>query len=66
MELRFYIKKRQLFDLYGNPIIAIGTTPNNVTVVAGTIPNNSWTDITDDISNPESLHITFTENRGRC
>lgn len=63
MELRFYIKKRQLFDLYGNPIMAVGTVPTNVTVVGGTIPNNNWTDITDDVSNPESFNITFTENR---
>ena len=63
MELKFYIKKRQLYDLYGNPIVAIGNTPANVGVQGGTIPNNNWVDITGDVEEPESLSITFTESR---
>lgn len=63
MELRIEVRKRQLYDLFGNPVMASGTNPGNITVIQGVIPNNNWIDITDDCNGIETFELTFTQRR---
>lgn len=63
MEIRYYIRKTQLLDLYGNPIIAVGSAPNSVSIVAGVLPNNNWIEITGDIDPDTPLSVTITSKR---
>lgn len=63
MNIKFYLKKLQLYDIYGNPIRAVGTTPNNIVIENGVMPDNEWRDITDDVDDLVDFSITFTERR---
>ena len=55
--LKIEIRKHQHVDKNGNNVL-IDCTNNIATYIPGTIPNNSWIDITEDCENLESLEIS--------
>lgn len=60
MRLRIYMRKRQLYNFAGNPVIYQGSNPATISAVPGTIPNNNWVDYTDSIANYDKLVLSWS------
>lgn len=60
MNLRIYMRKRQLYNFAGVAVVYQGTNPANIQAVPGTIPNNNWVDYTDSVANYDKLVLTWS------
>lgn len=60
MNLKIYIRKKQLFNFAGTPVIYQGSNPATIKAVPGTLQNNDWVDVTAFVANYEKFTLTWS------
>lgn len=62
MKLSIYIRRSQLYNIYGTPVIYAGVNPRSLTAIPGSVSDHDWIDVTKDVTNLDKLNITWTQN----
>jgi hypothetical protein len=60
MAIQIFLRHLQLFDISGNPVVYVGTSPANLQQIPGTVPGNTWIDFTDEAGDVDKIDIDFT------
>ena len=59
-ELRIYMRQKQLLNIYGQPVIAVGTNPANLYYQSGTLAEQMGLEQTADTVGLDKCTFTFT------
>src|SRR6185312_714479 len=62
MKLSIYIRRSQLYNIYGTPVIYAGVNPRSLTAIPGSVSDHDWINVTKDVTNLDKLNITWTQN----
>jgi hypothetical protein len=62
MQLKIEIRKQQVFNIYGDPVIYSGPNPQSLIAGIGTLPDTAWFDVTKYVTNLDKFSTTWTQN----
>lgn len=60
MELKIFMRRMQMYNLYGQPCRYVGSSPFDLQFLNGILPNQTWTDYTKDTDGLLKQTFTFT------
>lgn len=60
-QLTIQLRRRQLVDIYGNPVKYTGTNPTSLSAVAGTI-DTTWNDFTDYVDGLQDVELEWSSS----